>query len=58
MQSLAKGEHISLSCRIGRVAGNGLEGQEAGDEKDVSRSPRGHIAAEEMGQLGERRDVY
>jgi len=43
MQRLAKGEHISLGRRIGRVAGNGLEGQQAGDEKDVSRSPLGHI---------------
>src|SRR5215207_9692139 len=57
MQGLTKGEHISLSRRIGRVAGNGLESQEAGDEKDMSRSPCSHVAAEEVGQLGERRDV-
>ena len=46
MQGLAKGEYISLGRRIGRVAGNGLEGQEAGDEKDMSRLPRGHVTAE------------
>jgi hypothetical protein len=57
MQGLAKGEHISLCRRIGRVAGNGLERQEAGDEKDMSGSPLSHIAAEEIGQLGERRDI-
>jgi hypothetical protein len=47
----------TLSSRIGRVAGNGLEGEQPGDEKDVSRLPRGHVAAEEIGHLGERRDV-
>src|SRR6185312_16696247 len=57
MQRLAESEHISLGRRIGRVAGNGLEAQEAGDEKDVSRSPRGHVTAEQVGQLRERRDV-
>ena len=46
MQSLAKREHISLGRRIGRVAWDGLEGQETGDEKNMSRSPRGHVAAE------------
>jgi hypothetical protein len=49
MQGLAKGEHISLGRRIGRVAGNGLESQDAGDEKDMSRSPRGHVAAKGIG---------
>jgi hypothetical protein len=57
MQGIPKGEYICLGRRIGRVAGNGLEGHEAGDEKYMSRSPLGHIAAEEIGQLCERRDV-
>src|ERR1043166_3602694 len=57
MQRLTEDEHISLGRRIGRVARNGLEAYEAGDEKDVSRSPHGHVPAEEIGQLRERRDV-
>lgn len=48
MQGFAKGEYISFGRRIGRIAGNGLEAQKAGDEKDMSGSPLGHVAAEKM----------
>ena len=57
MQRLTEDEHISLGSRIGRVAWNGLEAYETGDEKDVSRSPHCHVTAEEIGQLRERRDI-